>query len=315
MARAPNKKVTIAYQLYKGGKQLIEISKSLDISESTLKRWRKSYGWDDEVEKPVRSTTENIMQITTENSIQSETEVFIQNKTASIIENEVKDEAKDIAANEDLTNRQRLFCILYSKCFNATKAYQKVYHCSYKTAMVCGCRLLKNDKVKEFIDSLTDMQINKEVLKRGVLQKYIDIAFADITEYVEFGEKEVPLCDKDGKSKYDEDGALMTKKCGYMKLQDSSKLDGTLISEVSESTSGIKFKLYDKMKALDFLVKHCNLLEDEIKLQLESETKKLQNDKLIAEINKLNGDEDEEIEDDGFLEALRAKAVEVWKDD
>lgn len=219
------------------------------------------------------------------------------------------------APNENLNYKQKLFCIVYSKCFNATKAYQQVYHSSYKTSMVCGSRLLKNSKIKEQIESLTEMQFDKEILKRGILQKYIDIAFADITEFVQFGEEEVQLFDKDGKHKYNDDGSIATKKCTYIKLGESGQIDGTLISEISESTTGIKFKLYDKMKALDFLTKHCNLLDDETKSKLESENKMLQNDKLRAEINKINGDDAETIEDDKFLEALRSKANEVWKNE
>jgi len=116
------------------------------------------------------------------------------------------------APNENLNYKQKLFCIIYSKCFNATKAYEQVYKCSYKTAMVCGSRLLGNQKIKEQIELLTQIQFNKEALKRGVLQKYIDIAFADITEFVQFGEQEAPLYDKDGEIKYDKDGAILTKK-------------------------------------------------------------------------------------------------------
>jgi phage terminase small subunit len=224
-------------------------------------------------------------------------------------------QVKEVLENEDLNYKQKLFCIIYSKCFNATKAYQKVYHCSYKTAMVCGSRLLGNIKVKEQINSLTQIQFSKETLKSGVLQKYIDIAFADITEYLQFGEEEVTLYDKDGKPKYNEDGALMTKKYSYIKLGESNQIDGTLISEISESTTGIKFKLYDKMKALDFLTKHCNLLDDETKSKLDTENKKLSNDKLRAEINKINDNEGEEIEDDKFLEALKGKTQEVWNNE
>ncbi|EKQ52764.1 MULTISPECIES: terminase small subunit [unclassified Clostridium] len=219
------------------------------------------------------------------------------------------------APNEELNYKQKLFCTIYSKCFNATKAYKQVYNCSYKTAMACGSRLLANPKVKEKIELLTKAEIDKETLKYGVLQKYIDIAFADITEFLEFGEEDIPLFDKDGKPKYNDDGAVMTKKFTYIKLGDSSKIDGTLISEISESTTGIKFKLYDKMKALDFLTKHCNLLDDETKSKLEFENKKLQNDKLRAEINKANTDEEDKIEDDKFLEALKDKVNEVWKDE
>lgn len=51
MARAPNEKVNEAYSLYKKGYKLIEISKELDIPDGTVRRWKKTYNWDNERSK------------------------------------------------------------------------------------------------------------------------------------------------------------------------------------------------------------------------------------------------------------------------
>ena len=48
MARAPNENVSEAYELYKKGYKLIEISRELDIPDGTVRRWKKTYGWDSE---------------------------------------------------------------------------------------------------------------------------------------------------------------------------------------------------------------------------------------------------------------------------
>ena len=105
----------------------------------------------------------------------------------------------------------------------------------------------------------------------------------------------------------------------FVKLKDSVGLDTSIISEVSEGKDGIKFKLADKMKAMDMLAKLSNLLSDEEKTQLDIEYKKLQGlklkadiDKTKAETNRITGDDEIEIEDDGFIEALQGKTVEVW---
>src|SRR5690606_4365172 len=88
-----------------------------------------------------------------------------------------------VIENDDLTDKQRLFCIYYIKYFNATKAYQKAYECEYTTAMVNGSRLLRNAKISDEIDRLKAEQANElKIDVRDVLQKYIDIAFADITD-------------------------------------------------------------------------------------------------------------------------------------
>lgn len=48
MARAPNEKVSKAYELFKQGYKLIDISKELDIPDGTVRRWKKTYNWSNE---------------------------------------------------------------------------------------------------------------------------------------------------------------------------------------------------------------------------------------------------------------------------
>ncbi|WP_410744236.1 terminase small subunit [Clostridium neonatale] len=214
-----------------------------------------------------------------------------------------------------MTDKQRLFCIIYSRCLNATKAYQKAYHCTYETAMVNGPRLLGNARVKEQINKLNAIEFNKEFIRKSVLQKYIDIAFADITEYIKFGQRDEPVIDKDGNPALDENGFIKTESYSYVELGESSQVDGTLINEIAQGKGGIKIKLADKMKALDVLNRYSNLLSDEEKVKLELENKKLANRKLSAELNKINGTDDTNVEDDGFIEALNGRAAEVWNNE
>ena len=46
-------------------------------------------------------------------------------------------------------------------------------------------------------------------------------------------------------------------------LKESISVDTSLITEISEGKDGIRIKLVDKTKALEFLSKHLNLLSDE----------------------------------------------------
>ena len=57
MARAPNEKVNEAFELYKNGLKLVEIANKLDIPDGTVRRWKKTYNWDNErsVNKSERS--------------------------------------------------------------------------------------------------------------------------------------------------------------------------------------------------------------------------------------------------------------------
>lgn len=47
-----------------------------------------------------------------------------------------------------MTDKQRLFCIYYVRCFNATKAYQKAYGCSYEIANAEGYKNLVKPSIK-----------------------------------------------------------------------------------------------------------------------------------------------------------------------
>lgn len=54
------------------------------------------------------------------------------------------------------------------------------------TAMASGSRMLRNDKVSAEIDKMREEKLSEKRLSADdVLQKYIDIAFADIDDYVE----------------------------------------------------------------------------------------------------------------------------------
>lgn len=302
MARAPNEKLAKAKELFDKGYKLIDISKELNIPAGTVRRWKKTYNWSNE-----RSNKK------------SERSVKVNNKKKNNKET-IAEEIKQVINNEALSDKQRLFCIFYSKSFNATKAYQKAYGCIYETAMVNGCKLLSNPKIKKQIDALTQIQFNKVAIKNGVIQKYIDIAFSDLGEYIKFGKKQKGAWTK---NEFGEDIPVIDPDTGeqkiieysYVDLNESVRVDTTLISEISEGKDGIKIKLADKMKALEFLTKHCNLLNDEEKTKLELEYKRLQNEKASAEISKITGNNEPEVEDDGFIQALSGKIAEVWDDE
>ena len=48
MPRVPKEIKEKAYQMYKGGTKLIDISKELNIPAGTVRRWKSEQGWDNE---------------------------------------------------------------------------------------------------------------------------------------------------------------------------------------------------------------------------------------------------------------------------
>ena len=280
MARERSSLRDKAYSLYKKKKKLIDISKELDIPEGTIRSWKNRYNWDNKDNATLQNNKTNNCNVA--NS---------ERKSKRINKEPIADEVKSLMKDEELSEKHRLFCVIYSKCMNATKAYQRVYHCAYWTAAVNGNALLKNTKIKNAINMMVESDLNKEFLKPGLIQRYKDIAFSDIGDYLEFGIKQVPQWEKN-KDGIDipvvdpNTGEQKINEYSYVKLKNSVGLDTSIISEVSEGKDGIKFKLADKMKAMDVLAKLSNLLSDEEKTKLDIEYKKIQALKLQADIIK-----------------------------
>jgi phage terminase small subunit len=86
--------------------------------------------------------------------------------------------------SDDLTDNQRLFCIYYIKSFNQMMAAIKAGY-GRKSANVEGSRLIRIPKFAEATRRLKgEMQQGIFIAEMDVLNKYIQIAFLDITEFV-----------------------------------------------------------------------------------------------------------------------------------
>lgn len=282
--RSPNRDK--AYEIYKahnGNIKLIDIAEELGVKDTQVRKWKSQDQWEQKLKGTLPKVKSNVTKL--------------KKNKGNAIKEPIAEEVKELMENDELTDKQRLFCVLYSQTFNASKSYQQAYKCTYETAMVEGSKCLRKPKIKEQLDKLIAPKCNKEYLKRGVLQKYIDIAFAKMGDYVKFGKKYVPVWTKDKDGAYipvidPNTGEQKVNEYNYVDLNESSMVDTSLISEVSEGKDGIKFKLISKEKALDFLNKHCNLLSDEEKTQLDLENKRLQNEKLEIEIEKARPSEE-----------------------
>ena len=255
MPRQPDERYEQAKEMYLQGLKLVEISKNLEIPEGTVRRWKSTHNWDNE-----RSDKKS--------------ERSDKKKTKKIkIENDFSEQVAVLCENSDLTDKQRLFCCLYIKYFNATKAYQKAYDCSYETALTNGPALLGNTRIKNEIKKMKQNRLNKEMLAaEDIFQKYMDIAFADITDYVSFGRETVqvmgafgPLFEKNEKTG---EKIPITKEINVVKFKESIQVDGTIISEVKQGKDGASIKLADRMKALQWLSDHLDLANEEQKAKV-----------------------------------------------
>lgn len=255
MARA-NEKAEKARKLYQQGKKLVEIASVLGVPAGTVRRWKSEQCWDGERSKSGANARGK------------------RERSEKPKERLTREEIQQVMENEALTSKQQKFCLFYIRLFNATKAYQKAYECAYNTAMVEGCKLLRNPKIQEEIQKLKQGRLNRELLEESdIVQKYMDIAFADVTDFVTFGQEEVPVMAMYGPVtvKNEETGETvpLTKTVNVVRAKSSEDVDGTILAEVSQGKDGFKIKLADRMKALEWLANHMDLATEEQKAKIE----------------------------------------------
>ncbi|MDU1053344.1 terminase small subunit [Clostridium baratii] len=264
-ARSPNRdKAKEIYLKSNGDIKLIDIAKELNIKDSQIRKWKSQDKWDEELKGALPISKGNV---TNENKKN--------NSVKKDIKEPIADEVKEVLENTKLTDKQRLFCIYYIKYFNATKAYQKAYESSYETAMVNGFNLLRNTKIEKEIEKLKQHKLNQVMLsEEDIFQRYMDIAFSDIGDYLSF--KKVRK-NKWTKNKDGEDIPVINPETGeqdyfeynVVELNNSKELDTSILQEVSEGKDGVKIKLQDKMKALQWLADHIGIATDKQKAELE----------------------------------------------
>lgn len=261
MPRAKNAKAEVALNLYRQGVLLKDIAAQLGVPEGTIRSWKKRY-W--------------------ENATLQKKECNVANENAKKVK-AVNADVESVNENAELTEKQRLFCMFYVRCFNATKAYQKAYQCSYQMACGHGHELLKNVEIKNEIQRLKQSRLNRELLDESdIFQKYVDIAFADITDYLEFGTEEVPVMALYGPVKVKDpdtgEEKELTKTVNTVRFRSSAEVDGTIVAEVKQGRDGASIKLADRMKALDWLAAHMDLATDEQRAriaQIKAQTERL----------------------------------------
>lgn len=243
--RSPN--IEAAHDLFKKGYKLKDIASQLGVAEGTVRSWKRRYNWESATQH------KNKCNVAKENNKN--------NRRKKDIKKPIEEEVKEVLENAELTDKQRLFCIYYINCFNAAKAYKKAYECSYESALSNGYRLMENDSIRKEIETLKKRKLNRIMIsEEDIFQRYLDIAYASMTDYLEFGTKEFDVGTKEEPK---------TIKGNYIYLKNSSELDGSVISEVKQGKNGISLKLHDVQRALDWLSEHMNIATDKQKAEIE----------------------------------------------
>lgn len=191
--------------LYRKGKKLVEIADIIGVPAGTVRRWKSEDEWDAE---------------------RSAKKANVRKKAHK------KEEAIRKAEKSELPEKRELFCLYYVKYRNKVKAYQKAYGCSYEVACGNATKLSKNIEVKSRIDELlNELHENIEISVKDIAQKQIDIAMADIKDFVKI-------------------------KDGQVVMRGEDEIDGTLIKKIKNTRFGVEVQLKDSQKALEWLTEN-----------------------------------------------------------
>lgn len=270
---------------YMAGMKYKDIAEKYGTTINTVKSWKKRYGWNREGGAP---KTEKVC---TQKS-----------KGAHKVVAPIDDGTKATLHNDDLTPEQQMFCIYYSKTFNAAQSYQKAYGCKYESAMVRGSELLRNVKVRQEIERLKEIKRQQIVTgTEDIVELQMRIAFGDIGNVVEFGRETIET--KDGRSV----------EINSLRAKESSEVDTQLIKSITEGQNGLTVVMKDEQRAIDWLTKFFEMNPDD-KHRKEFDKRKLEIEMLKLEMQTKDSTEDVP-EQDNFLEALNASAQEVWSDE
>ncbi len=293
MARHSKEKINQAEQLYKAGRNPTEIAEEIGVPAGTVRQWKVTYCWNGET---------------------NHTPKFHRGQNAEK-EKEIEAMIDSVNANEELNENERLFCLCYVHTFNATTSYQKSFSSNYNSAKAHGWEVLNRPRVRKEIERLKNIK-NRSLLFdiSDIVEKQMKIAFADITDYIEFGQEKVPVMSMYGPVQItDEDTGekqTMTKTVNVVRFKESSEVDGGLIEKIKVGRDGSSIELADREKALKWLSDYfmANPLD---RHRVEYDKRKLEIS-LIKAQSEIKSSGDSTPPDDGFLAALNDNARSLW---
>lgn len=239
----------LAEKDYQAGMKYKDIATKYNVTLNTVKSWKTRYKWKKDAEEK-----------------ESAEKVCTQNKSMHTLkkgaENKISNEDKDfeyVDEEDGLTDRQRNFCYCYYENFNATQAAIKAGY-SEKTAAEQGCRLLKNVKVKDFLEKLREVYRTEFLLtQERVMNRHVQIALSDMRDFIT----------EDGKLRSNYDGTLVKK----LTIRSSTYSDGEVVKE----DRAVTIELEDRKHSLSLITKKLNLDPDTniAKQRLEIEKEKV----------------------------------------
>lgn len=249
---------------YLAGMKYKDIAEKYDVALSTVKSWKTRNNWQ-RTKKSKKSTR------TKSKSMRTKTQKVAHSRSPDLLE--------ELADNNELTDKQKAFCMYYLQRYNATWAYQKAYGVSYKSARTLGPKMLANVGIKKQLTELKKQQSAElYATANDIMLNYLKQAHSDITDVLEFktvkrlkwvkipddtGEYE----DMDGHYRLDpkidpETGEQAFYYENLVLLKDSNEIDTSNIKSIRINDGEAVVEMYDKQKAMKELLERLPSVDD-----------------------------------------------------
>lgn len=301
MGNAKDPKKDQAVELLQQGVSPAEVARRLGIPPATVRTWKNRLKKKPKSQKsvsPVSGVSKKVKRPETPS-----------------IEEQLVDAVEE---NEELNDWEKVFCLHYTRTFNATASYRRARpECTYYTAGTEGNELLKKPEIRAEVARLKKMR-NLHMMASGedVVERMMQIAFSDMTDFVEWGRVEVPVMGAFGpvevENPDDPNGPKipLTKQVNEVRFRESSEIDGTLIAEVKQGRDGASVKTKDSMKALLWLVEYFEQNPND-RYRREYDRRRMEMDILRMKAANEVAAPPEPV-NDGFLDALKGAASGSW---
>ncbi|UNL59720.1 terminase small subunit [Lactobacillus johnsonii] len=239
---------------YLAGMKYKDIAKKYEVALSTVKSWKTRNKWQR------NNATQRKSMHTKQKSTRTKRE-----KVAPSLP------SPELPNNDELTDKQRVFCLYYLQRYNATWAYQKAYGGNYETALRAGPRLLGNVGVKNYLAELKKQQSQDlYATANDILLRYLKQATSDVTDvlsfktkkrlvYYKIHDKNGPYEDAGGKFRYEPKIDPETGEQAYyyehlITLKDSEDIDTSNIKSIRIDKGEPVVEMEDRQKAMQILL-------------------------------------------------------------
>jgi phage terminase small subunit len=189
-----------------------------------------------------------------------------------------------------LTDRQKRFCDEYLVDLNATQAAIRAGY-SHKRASEQAYQLLQKTTVQEYIQKRKADRIERvEITQDFVLAELKAIASVNATDYARIVEKNATaLVDGVEIQLYDAEGnPVMYRTVEPILTDELTETQKKALAVIKKGRDGFEIRPYDKLKVLELMGKHLGMWDKK-------------------------QDAEPEVQDDGFLDAIRGEVADVWQ--